>query len=236
MDALVILVGVTAGSKKRSSVRNYFERESTFDVFVPNLPQWLGLNLCAHWLVGYLSLNLKARKYTYVHFLNYVSGGFIFRSIDGRCDFVETGRVLYNRAPIQEEVPRQLARKFTKLGLLFAQGKMLTDLTGASIQDLPFPRSRQEQGLIIETEASLLAKSLGLSRASVPPEAWEHNRLLPNATDVLEVRLSHDDVYESELVLSQALHFLTHGKFSIPPGGRANKKTPIQSKNRHTDE
>jgi hypothetical protein len=213
MDALVILVGVTANPMKRGAVRNYFQRQSAFDVFVPNLPQWMGLSLCSRWLVRYLVSKFTAREYHYVHFLNYISGGFIFRSINGRCDFLRLGRVVYNRAPIQELVPRQLIRKYSEIGLVLSRGKMLTDLARGSLKDLPFPSSLKEQGLIIETEASLLARSLGLSRASVPLDAWNYTHLLPGASDVLEVSLSHDDVYQSEQFLSQALHFLNYGKF-----------------------
>jgi hypothetical protein len=222
-DALVILVGVTADRRKRQYVEAYFQEQRCFEVFVPGMPQWLGLGFCRHWLRRYLHARLAGKDFGHVHFLNYISGGFVFRSIASDCDFLRLGRIVYDRAPIQEELPRLLATRYTTPGLVLARGKMLADLASERIHSLPFPGDTLEQGLIVEGLPSALAQQYGLSRNSPPPAAWDWDRLLPHAADVIELPLSHDDVYDSELFLSQANAFYAHGTFRRSPGDHADR-------------
>jgi hypothetical protein len=130
-----------------------------------------------------------------------------------RLDFLRIGRVLYDRGPIQEELPGVLVRRYTTAGVMLARGKTTTDLAAPWIQALPFPESELEQGLIIETAASRLARDLGLTPASPEPARWRPELLLPGASDVRRVDVSHDDVYTSPLFLDEAIHFLRTGRF-----------------------
>jgi hypothetical protein len=213
MDALVILVGVTADRDKRLRVREICRAKSDFHVLAPALPKFAGLRVCARWLVSYLRFVHTRGRYERVHFLNYISGGFLFRLMGHRLDFLRIGRVLYDRGPIQEELPGILVRRYTTAGVMLARGKTTTDLAAPWIQALPFPESELEQGLIIETAASRLARDLGLTPASPEPARWRPELLLPGASDVRRVDVSHDDVYTSPLFLDEAIHFLRTGRF-----------------------
>jgi hypothetical protein len=214
MDALVVLVGITADRTRRHHVRSVCRAKTDFDVLVPALPERLGLQACSVFLRAYLGFVAGPGRHDHVHFLNYISGGFVFRMVARHLDFLKIGRVLYDRAPIQEEVPELLLQRYTRAGVLIARGKTTTDLASGWIHDLPFPSSDLEQGLIIETEPSRLARDLGLSQASPPVSAWRPEHLLPDADAVRRIRISHDDVYESPMFLDEALHFLRTGRFS----------------------
>ena len=48
--ALIILVGVTANRSKRARLNAFFSQAHECDVFVPLLPQRLGLKYCEQWL------------------------------------------------------------------------------------------------------------------------------------------------------------------------------------------
>jgi len=218
-QALVILVGVTADKFKCKTLYNYFCRNSSFDVYLPNLPQRLGLSCCEVYLKSYLKSKIIRKNYEKVHFLNYISGGIVFRNLLSNKPNDNLGRIIYVRSPIQEMVPKALVEKYGKLIVWILQGQMILDLTKQYIESLNFPYSTEEQGLIIEKEVSILAKALGLSVNSVPEICWEPERLLPKANDVIDLPLSHDEVYSSPELLSLALAFFQKGRFKEPIAG-----------------
>ena len=211
--ALVVLVGITADKSKRASVLEYFSQTDEYDVYVPKLPQRLGVNYCAQWLKRYLSRTVVPQRYHRVDYIHYISGGLIFRHAIQTPLAIDTGRLVFIRGPIQEMVPAALVSKYGKFLTLFLLGKMVLDLSTADLSRPPLPQAFEERGLIIETGVSALAGSLGLSSETVPPEAFRPEQLLPGATDWRRVPESHDDVYSSPSVLSLALEFLRYGRF-----------------------
>jgi len=215
-QALVILVGITADKMKRGNVYRAFSQRTLYDVFLPELPQRLGVRWSAWWLHRYLEKTVRIQQYSRVHFFNYISGGVVFRYVATRWPIPNAGRVVYDRGPIQEEVPRALVKRYGRLVLCISRGKMLTDLAGDWLERLPFPRSLEEQGLVVETGISSVAQSLGISSEGVPAETWNPERLLPGASDVIKVTESHDEVYTSPRYLSTVRSFLQHGRFNAP--------------------
>jgi hypothetical protein len=164
-----------------------------------------------------------------VHFLNYIAGGAIFRCLSTHRPVANTGRIVYDRSPLQEQVSQALVRRYGKLPILISQGKLLTDLAALWWDRLPFPASHGEQGLVIEKGVSFLADSLGLSSEAFSESAWDRERLLPGAADVVEIPESHDDVYTSPAVLSSMCHFLQHGRFPRVPPCPARLRRPAES-------
>ncbi len=213
-QALVILVGITADEMKRTSVGRYFERNSDFDVYVPNMPQRFGVRVCSRWLRRYLKNTVHVENYDRVNFLNYVSGGIVFRHELSRRPLANIGRVIYDRGPIQEEVPRVLVRKHTRFLLSLFKSQMISDVAGNWIYRLPYPPSMGEQGLMIELGATFMAKDLGINEEDIPPEAWDPECMLTGADDVIRMPESHDDVFSSPAFLSLALRFFASGKFA----------------------
>ena len=104
-QALVILVGITAGEMKRTSAGRYFERNSGYDVYVPNMPKRFGVRVCSRWLRRYLRNTVQAGTYDRVNFLNYVSGGIVFRHELSRRPLANIGRVVYDRALFRRRCP-----------------------------------------------------------------------------------------------------------------------------------
>ena len=213
-QALVILVGITADEMKRKYVYNFFSKNSPYDVYVPTLPQRLGVRFCAWRLHRYLMRNVKPRSYSRVHFFNYISGGVIYRSATDRWPLPNIGRVVYGRGPVQEAIPRELVNHYGRIKLWISQGKMITDLATDWLARLPYPTSLDEQGLTIETGVSALARSLAINPEDLPPEAWEPGKLLPGASSYINVAESHDQVYTSPRYLSTVLHFFNEGVFN----------------------
>lgn len=218
--ALVILVGLTAGRSQRLHLASYFRAQGDHEVYLPVLPYALGLHLCSIWLGHFLTSRVFIQKFRAVHFLNFIGGGYVFRFLSEDLKGRPIGRVVYVRSPIQEEVPRMLAKRFTRTGVMLLRGKGLADLSAGWIRALPFPAVNGEQGLIIETGTSKAAMNLGIGRQTPAAAEWAHDALLPGAADVIELPVSHDEVYDSEEVLSQVAHFMNRGRFMGRQGPR----------------
>lgn len=219
--ALVIFVGITARRAQRRHLVSFFAARSGFDVYLPYIPFAAGLQACRRWVAAYLKLRVFNRGYLAIHFLNFIGGGYLFRSLGRTLEGQPVGRTIYVRSPVQEEIPRILARRYSRPGLTLLAGRMMADLSTDWIRALPFPRTGGEKGLIVETGISSLAHSLGLERSSVPDQAWATGTLLPDADDVLEVSASHDQIYEDDGVLAQAKAFFASGRFSRVSSGTA---------------
>jgi len=217
-EALVILPGVTADRRKRAFVAEYFRSHTRFDVFVPVLWQRLGLPFCAGQLRRFIERRIASAGYDQVHFLCYISGGFILRLAASGWRFDRCGRVVFVRSPLQEQVPTLLVERYGRLLTLIKAGKMVVDLAGGAKDRLPLPRTAQDQGLVLERGVSQLASSLGLR-----PEDFEGLKAagefnLPGGRGVLLAEESHDEVYTSELLLDRVACFLARGSFDTEEG------------------
>ena len=137
-----------------------------------------------------------------------------FRRELSRKPLANMGRVVYDRSPIQEEVPRALVGKYTWFLLSLFKSQMIADVAGKWIYRLPYPASMGEQGLMIELGTSFMARDLEINEEDIPPEAWDPELMLPGADDVVRMPESHDDVFSSPAFLSVALRFFETGKFA----------------------
>jgi hypothetical protein len=218
-EALLVLVGITAGRRQRKRVLDVLRRHGGFDVLVPHIPYRRSLVRAASWLEGYLDAVLERRNYRAVHVLNYIGGGYLFRKLGSRLSRFPLGRVVHVRSPLQEQVPLRLAQRFTRPGLLLIAGRSAVDMAAAPLDDLPLPRLGHEQGLIVETRQSAMARWLGVEPAGFAATAWSHARLLPDAADAIDLPVSHDEAYGPGEVLRQFLHFVEHGRFEVRPSG-----------------
>ena len=215
--ALIVLVGITANRAKRARLAAFFMRADDYDVYVPAMPQRLGLRYCVRWLRKYLSRTVARKPYQRIDFLSYISGGLIFRYAIQDFSIANLGRVVFVRSPVQEKVPAALVAKFGKLLTGLMLGRMVLDLCSADLGNPPIPENAAERGLIIESGVSEAARSLGLSASDVPAEIWKPASLLSDATDWRSVPESHDDIYTAPSVLSLVHGFLRDGHFP-PPG------------------
>ena len=211
--ALIILVGVTANRSKRARLNAFFSQAQEYDVFVPLLPQRLGLKYCVEWLRRYVSGTVVPLRYQRIDYLNYISGGLIFRHTIQTYANINTGRLVFIRGPVQENVPAALVTKLGKFLTRLIFGKMVFDLSEANLNSPPLPNAFRERGLIIEKGVSGLARFLGLTSEALPPDAWQPELLLPGATDWRTVPESHDEVYTSTIVLALVLGYFRDGKF-----------------------
>jgi hypothetical protein len=212
-EAIVVLLGVTAGGRERRSLAGFFAGHG-LDPLIPSLAQWRGLRACCDALVRYWAGRVTPSGYRRVHVLAYISGGLIFRQSGSRLDLRNLGSVVYVRSPLQEQVPSRLLNGWGQWGLLLLpRGKMLLDLAAADFAALPYPGSHRPQGLLVEAHPSRLALRLGITADAVPPRTWEADGMLPEAGDVRTLPISHDEAYDSELLLSEVLHFARNGCF-----------------------
>jgi len=212
-EALVILPGVTADRRKRNFLEEYFRSHTGYDVFLPALWQRFGLSFCAGQLDRFLRRSIAPAGYDHVHFLCYISGGFILRLAASRRPFDKWGRIVFVRSPIQERVPPLLVARYGRLPTLLRAGKMVVDLAGSSKERLPLPDTGNDQGLVLERGVSRLASSLGLR-----PEDFADLRAagefdISGSTQVLLASESHDEVYTSEALLGSVARFLASGSF-----------------------
>ncbi|HRX36173.1 MAG TPA: hypothetical protein P5337_07225 [Aestuariivirga sp.] len=211
-EVLLVLVGVTAWRQDRERVSAYLKQHCTFDVRVPRVPYYFGLASAARWLTRYLAHEIPANCKA-IHVLNYIGGGFVFRTAGPRLASVPVGRTIHVRSPIQEQVSRRLIERYTRPLMVLFAGRSVLDLAGGAVDTIPVPALGSGKGLIVELKASRLATRLGLSPNSVPASAWSHDRLLPGADDAIDLPVDHDEAYGSPLLLDQVLHFIAHGRF-----------------------
>jgi hypothetical protein len=212
-EALIVLVGITAGRNKRRQVLHFFSRNSDYEVFVPPLPYRTDMQACAAWLHGYLDDTVQPARYDAVHAIAYIAGGLVLRCLER--EYIPTfERLVQFRSPIQEQVAAALVRRLGRRLTGWLGGRAVLDLADDWPQALPPPRCARQHGLIIELGRSRMARLLGINRGS--DEEWTPERLLPGAADVLRVAASHDDVYSAEPVLAAALQFIRTGHFPAP--------------------
>lgn len=212
-EALVVLPGITANAAKTAFLLEYFERHLAFPVFLPKLWQPLGIRGAARRLHRFLA---KIGPFDRIHFLAYVSGGFILRAalpVAG----APIGRLVYVRSPIQEEVPGRFIRQRGRLAAVLGGGRMLFDLSSGWKDDLPYPVPSGAQGLVIERGVSRLARKLGLDADDFDGLRHSPGFRIPAANETWEAAESHDDAYTSAALLARIARFLATGTFAGPP-------------------
>ena len=211
-EALIVLVGITAGHRDRDHVSRYFLQNSNYDVFVPALPYRRGLRDCARWFSRYLETTVIPTRYASLHAVAYIAAGPLLRYLPARPEPLFE-RMVYIRGPFQERVAGRLIKRIgrTLAGLLM--GRSMIDMVDGLPASLPQLRQSRHEGLIIELGRSWLARLLGIRAADLPADAWTPAQLIPTAEAVLHIPESHDDVYTTDRVLAAALHFVRNGTF-----------------------
>jgi len=213
-EALVILPGITADALKQAAVRDFFSAHTDFDVFLPPLRQGFGIDWCARRLQRFLDREVPSEKYGRVHFLNYISGGFILRRMARLRPFERWGRLVYVRSPIQEQVPFRLVEKYGKVVLFLARGKMMLDLVSDRRNRAPYPDTGQPQGVVLEKGVSKLAAGLGLEAGDFDRYRDEAGFTVPEGATIISAEESHDEIYTSEHILERISEFLKTGRFA----------------------
>lgn len=212
-DALVILPGITADRRKRSELERYFREHTSFAVHLPRLWQYLGLSWCGWQLRRYLGRRVARAGYGRVHFLCYISGGFILRRALAWQPLDNQGRVVLVRSPLQEQVPVRLVARYGRLLTTLRLGRMVVDLASPAKNRLPPLGTGQGLGLVLEQGVSRLAAALGLRAEDYAALEAAGDFALPGGSAVLLAGESHDDVYTSVTLLDRIAHFLESGSF-----------------------
>ena len=210
-EALIVLVGITAGRHDRRHVMRFFSDNSDYAVFVPPLPYRAGMRACADWLREYLDVTLNPSRFSAVHAIAYIAGGMLLRCLE-RDSLPVFERLVQFRGPYQERVAAAAVHRLGRMVTGWLGGRSALDLAEGWPQALPQPRCARRQGLIIELGPSRMARLLGVKQVDV--EAWQPESLLPGAADVLRIPESHDQVYRAEPVLAAALRFIRAGHFA----------------------
>jgi hypothetical protein len=221
-QALIVLPGLTADRQKRESMFRFFSENTSYAVYIANIPNRHSLKVCVKWLDDYLTRVVGPGRFQAVQVLAYISGGVVLRHMASSRPIEHLANVVYVRSPIQELTMQVLRRRYGRFLLWVLRGRLLLDVAAADLERLAYPSTLYGQGLVIETGVSRLARSLGVSAERVPTESWEPDGLLPGADDVIRVPESHDDVYTSESLLRNALHFFTHGRFQASETSAVN--------------
>jgi len=210
-EALVILTGITADASKKAHVRDYFRDNTEYEVFLPRLCQFCGIDGSARQLAWFLEWH-KIGRYARCHFICYISGGFILRQALNVKPIANLGRVVYLRSPFQEAVPELVIEQLGSIAAAFSNGKMLFDLAARDKDQLPVIHA--EEGVILEKGVSAMAAQLGIRADQF--DAYRHREAfcLPPAKEIFCTELSHDDVYTSDALLARIAAFLESGSFA----------------------
>jgi hypothetical protein len=212
-EALVILPGITATSRKQAFLKNYFNTHTDYDVFLPCLWQGLGIRGSAWQLHRFLDRRVRPTRYAQVNFLSYISGGFILRAMLSRWPLVNVGHIVHVRSPLQEQVPGLVISTHGRVAAFLVKGRMMFDLASTWKDRLPFARTRHLQGLILERRVSEMAAKLGLNDSDFDGIRNSGGFVVPVADETLVVPESHDQVYTSEVLLARMVSFFKAGRF-----------------------
>lgn len=213
-EPVIVVVGLTAGWRKRLQARRYLQAVFGDCVFLPWIPYFLGLRASAAWLSFRVRRYLRRRNTNRIHLVAYVGGGVLVRQLYAKGERWPIGRAVWDRSPTQEQVAPALAARIPSLILTLTGYRALLDLSRLFTVDLAFPSSELGSGLIVETEVSALARLLGITNTDVDLSQAALEALLPSATDAISLPLSHDDVYSDRLFLDQVASFLHNGRFN----------------------
>lgn len=208
-SALLVLVGVTAGWRKRRQLHRLLRAASPWPVLLPWLPYPLGLRCATARLRRILQRHAPCEAP--LHVLAYIGGAAVLRRLHASGDAPAIGRMVLVRSPYQEQVPAALLARFPRWLITAAGGRASVDM--AEAPPLPLPPARDGTGVLVEAQPSRLARRLGLADGPAPPlpagPDW------PHAETVRALPLSHDDAYSAPDLVAAALSFLQHGTF--PP-------------------
>jgi hypothetical protein len=212
-EALIILPGITATPEKRMFVKKYFCKCMNCDVYLPSIWQTLGIRGAAGQLQRFMNSRIVPSRYELVHFLTYISGGFILRHMLWRRPQPNVGRLVHVRSPIQEQVPGLVIKKQGRVAAFMIRGLMMFDLSAAWRNQLPFAMTRHPQGLIIEKGVTELAAELGLKAEDF--DRWRNGSefKVPAVDETWLAAESHDEVYTSHALLGRIASFFKTGKF-----------------------
>lgn len=200
---LVVLVGLTAGWRKRRAIRRLLQA-GPWPVLVPGLPFPLGLRACAWVLRRHLARGPAAGQP--VHVLAYIGGAGVLRVL-GPGALPPVDRMVLDRSAIQERVPGALAALAPRWVVAMLGGAGMLGLMDPGLSARPLPPAARGFAVIEETRASRLARLLRVDRPSLPMIA------VPGAADWLRLPLSHDDVYQDAGFARAVLGFLATGRF-----------------------
>jgi len=210
-EALVILTGITADASKKAHVLDYFRDNTEYEVFLPRLCQFCGIDWAARQLAWFLARH-KIGRFPRCHFICYISGGFILRQALSVKPIANVGRVVYLRSPFQEAVPERVIEQMGSIAAAFSNGKMLFDLAARDKDQLPVIHA--EDGVIVEQGVSHMAAQLGIRADQF--DAYRHREAfcLPPSKAVFYTELSHDQVYTTDALLARIANFLESGRFA----------------------
>ena len=212
-DALIILPGITATPEKQAFLKGFFDASTTYDVFLPRLWQALGIHGSARQLHRFLRKRVNPPRYASIHFLAYISGGFILRAMLSRWPLANIGRLVHVRSPLQEQVPGLVISTYGRVAAFLLKGRMMFDLASRWKDELPFAKTGHGQGLILERGLSQAAAKLGLKGSDFDAIRHSGKFVVPPVNETLVVPESHDEVYTSEALLSRVASFFKSGKF-----------------------
>lgn len=212
-DALVILPGITATPAKQAFVKDFLGSATDYDVFLPRLWQALGIRASARQLHRFLRNRVQTARYASVHFLSYISGGYILREMLSRWPLPNVGRLVHIRSPLQEQVPGLVISTYGRMAALLMKGRMMFDLASPRKDELPFAATPHAQGLVVERGLSKLASELGLKDTDFDALRDAGKFVVPPVDETLIVPESHDEVYTSEALLGRVARFFTSGRF-----------------------
>lgn len=213
-DLVVVLVGLTANRRKRSNARHHFQRCFGARAYLPWIPYIFGIRASAAWVSYLIRRRIVRGGHERLHLVAYIGGGVLVRLLYARGERWPVGRAVWNRGPPQEQVAGRLASRVPSAILTVLGYRSIVDLSRLSVSSMAFPDCQLGAGLIVETQASALARRLGIEEEPTSNFTPERVRaLLPGATAAITVPLSHDEVYDDPRFLDQATAFLRDGSF-----------------------
>jgi|GEM_PF-794555 len=210
-EALIILGGFTATPDELEKATEYFKQNSSYDVLTPDFKSKDGFSACVKNLKQFIS-GVEITKYRKVHFFCYLLGGMILREFLKQDSISNLGKIVIDRAPLQERLALVVEECYPDFLLRKIWGQTLFDI--AAIDYSHYAECGVDIGLLIETRAAKVIRFHIEQILNVDTLSFAPDDIMKGYTDYAYVPMDHDQMYDEIFKFGpMVLNFFKTGSF-----------------------
>lgn len=208
-EAILILPGLGDSKKGRKAQKAFFGN-TEFDLFIPKYVDRKSYKKSIENLEAFFN-EKHLDEYKKIHVFSYIIGSWVLNSFIQEHGSLNISSIIYDRSPIQEQIPRLVTDKFPLI-VRISVGKVIFDFKNKSYPSIP--KSIINVGIIVESKATRLARMYKKSLKSYGEINWTDLDFNQNSDDIIYTWLNHDQMYNRfDIIGNDILHFIENGAF-----------------------
>ena len=221
-EAIIFLTGFGSVYHLFSGQKRALKND-TYDVYAPDYISRKSINQSVENLREFIT-EYPIEKYKKVHVIAFIYGSWTLNTFLQTDSISNLSSVVYDRSPIQEQVPFLLHEDKPFFGwILF--GNSLADLA-----QTPFPDVNLKEvntGLMIESNVTSVAHRY-LNKMELNDAMWNQEKFSVYSDDFIYVEMNHDDMYtDMDGIIDEVFYLFQYGRFPK----NASKEIPSDTYN-----